>query len=82
MKKKVPEFMAPFPSFIISNHHLKFIEKKTSLPFSFEVIIGGAKGARTPDLYAASVALSQLSYGPILVKWGRDYFIKNALRKQ
>ena len=27
-------------------------------------IIGGAKGDRTPDLYAASVALSQLSYGP------------------
>ena len=25
---------------------------------------GGAKGDRTPDLYAASVALSQLSYGP------------------
>ena len=29
---------------------------------------GGAKGDRTPDLYAASVALSQLSYGPILIK--------------
>ena len=28
------------------------------------LIIGGAKGDRTPDLYAASVALSQLSYGP------------------
>ena len=26
--------------------------------------IGGAKGDRTPDLNAASVALSQLSYGP------------------
>jgi hypothetical protein len=25
---------------------------------------GGAKGDRTPDLNAASVALSQLSYGP------------------
>ncbi len=25
---------------------------------------GGAKGARTPDLNTASVALSQLSYGP------------------
>lgn len=24
----------------------------------------GDKGARTPDLYAASVALSQLSYAP------------------
>ena len=29
---------------------------------------GGAEGDRTPDLYAASVALSQLSYGPILHK--------------
>ena len=29
-----------------------------------EKIIGGAKGDRTPDLNAASVALSQLSYGP------------------
>lgn len=27
--------------------------------------VGGAKGDRTPDLNAASVALSQLSYGPI-----------------
>ena len=26
--------------------------------------IGGAKGDRTPDLNTASVALSQLSYGP------------------
>lgn len=26
---------------------------------------GGAKGIRTPDLYTASVALSQLSYGPV-----------------
>lgn len=26
---------------------------------------GGAKGNRTPDLYNAIVALSQLSYGPI-----------------
>ena len=26
--------------------------------------IGGAEGNRTPDLYTASVALSQLSYGP------------------
>lgn len=25
---------------------------------------GGAKGARTPDLHTASVALSQLSYSP------------------
>ena len=34
-----------------------FISKK-------EVHFGGAKGDRTPDLNAASVALSQLSYGP------------------
>ena len=27
---------------------------------------GGAEGSRTPDLYNAIVALSQLSYGPIL----------------
>lgn len=27
---------------------------------------GGAKGVRTPDLYAASVALSLLSYNPML----------------
>tara|TARA_B110000881_G_C18348358_1_gene400175 strand:+ start:524 stop:679 length:156 start_codon:yes stop_codon:yes gene_type:complete len=30
------------------------------------VDIGGAEGARTPDLIAASDALSQLSYSPIL----------------
>lgn len=28
------------------------------------MLSGGAKGDRTPDLNAASVALSQLSYGP------------------
>ena len=28
--------------------------------------IGGAEGSRTPDLYNAIVALSQLSYGPIV----------------
>ena len=27
-------------------------------------LCGGAKGDRTPDLYNAIVALSQLSYGP------------------
>ena len=30
--------------------------------------IGGDEGARTPDLYAASVALSQLSYGPVIIR--------------
>ena len=29
---------------------------------------GGAEGNRTPDLYNAIVALSQLSYGPIVTK--------------
>ena len=27
-------------------------------------MVGGAEGNRTPDLYNAIVALSQLSYGP------------------
>lgn len=31
----------------------------------FRVLFGGDKGARTPDLMAASHALSQLSYIPI-----------------
>lgn len=29
-----------------------------------QLLIGGAKRDRTADLYTASVALSQLSYGP------------------
>jgi hypothetical protein len=29
---------------------------------------GGAKGSRTPDLYTASVALYQLSYGPLFIQ--------------
>ena len=29
--------------------------------------IGGARRDRTVDLYAASVALSQLSYGPVIL---------------
>ncbi len=29
---------------------------------------GGAEGNRTPDLYNAIVALSQLSYGPIYLR--------------
>ena len=28
---------------------------------------GGAEGDRTPDLYTASVALSQLSYNPLII---------------
>ncbi len=31
---------------------------------------GGAKGVRTPDLDTASVALSQLSYGPMKCTFG------------
>ena len=30
----------------------------------FQVLIGGARGSRTPDLLNAIQALSQLSYGP------------------
>ncbi len=30
---------------------------------------GGAEGDRTPDLYNAIVALSQLSYGPVPFIW-------------
>ena len=36
---------------------------KETAPFS-PLFIGGAEGDRTPDLYNAIVALSQLSYGP------------------
>ena len=32
------------------------------------VFFGGAKGSRTPDLYNAIVALSQLSYGPEILR--------------
>ena len=32
--------------------------------FKFLEKFGGAEGNRTPDLYVANVALSQLSYGP------------------
>ena len=39
--------------------------------------IGGAKGDRTPDLNAASVALSQLSYGPFKL-FGVIKFISSA----
>ena len=35
--------------------------------------IGGARRDRTADLYTASVALSQLSYGPSSVKEGAFY---------
>src|SRR5665811_469136 len=31
-----------------------------------DIIYGGAEGARTPDLNTASVALSQLSYSPVI----------------
>ena len=35
------------------------------LPMATFEKFGGAEGNRTPDLYNAIVALSQLSYGPI-----------------
>ena len=38
--------------------------EKTQLKQYFEWILGGDEGDRTPDLNAASVALSQLSYVP------------------
>ena len=46
------------------------IKKTAFLPF--ELGVGGAKGDRTPDLIAASDALSQLSYGPISIV--KDYY--------
>ncbi len=55
--------------------------KKQKNPYRIRVYRYGAKGARTPDLYAASVALSQLSYGPVCnVKFIiDDFFLKNKL---
>ena len=32
----------------------------------------GAEGSRTPDLLSAIQALSQLSYGPKVVRWARE----------
>jgi hypothetical protein len=34
---------------------------------TFDGVFGGAEGDRTPDLMTASHALSQLSYGPMVV---------------
>ena len=49
------------------------IRKTPGLPGVFGTLLelsglkdGGAEGSRTPDLYNAIVALSQLSYGPIV----------------
>jgi|SaaInlV_200m_DNA_2_1039689.scaffolds.fasta_scaffold212302_1 hypothetical protein len=39
--------------------------EKTKPPGFPEGFDGGAEGNRTPDLYNAIVALSQLSYGPL-----------------
>ncbi len=39
--------------------------------FQYRAKDGGAKRDRTVDLYAASVALSQLSYGPLTFKTAR-----------
>lgn len=54
---------------------------KTKNPYRIRVYRYGAKGARTPDLYAASVALSQLSYGPVcnVMFIIDDFFLKNKL---
>ena len=41
--------------------------EKTNPPGFPEGFDGGAEGNRTPDLYNAIVALSQLSYGPIVL---------------
>jgi hypothetical protein len=40
------------------------------------MLIGGAEGARTPDLMTASHALSQLSYSP-----GKKEFLTNANKR-
>jgi hypothetical protein len=39
--------------------------KKNACDDASVLFIGGAEGARTPDLNTASVALSQLSYSPL-----------------
>ena len=43
--------------------------QKKGLTVSGQALLnfGGAEGNRTPDLYNAIVALSQLSYGPIIL---------------
>ena len=41
-------------------------------PWSQGLCLNGAEGIRTPDLNAASVALSQLSYGPAAVQSSRQ----------
>ncbi len=42
--------------------------RQTPLPSRFEAKSGGAEEARTPDLQSAILALSQLSYCPILLQ--------------
>jgi hypothetical protein len=45
----------------------QYIKKARHIFLCFaRISYGGAKGDRTPDLIAASDALSQLSYGPML----------------
>ena len=50
--------------FVILRQALQYHEKTKpqGFPWGFD---GGAEGNRTPDLNTASVALSQLSYGPL-----------------
>ena len=43
---------------------IKYFNILISIYFNTPKFNGGAKGVRTPDLYTASVALSQLSYSP------------------
>src|SRR5581483_7935371 len=52
-------------------------ERGQRLPAGPFASIGGAKGDRTPDLYNAIVALSQLSYGPE-TPGGRRYKSRSA----
>ena len=44
-------------------------------------VLGGAEGNRTPDLYNAIVALSQLSYGPNLKSGARGEIARESPRK-
>ena len=39
------------------------------------LLVGGGEGIRTPDLYSAIVALSQLSYAPDIARLNRSLSI-------
>jgi hypothetical protein len=57
--------------------------QQKNLDFS-RFLVDGAKGARTPDLHAASVALSQLSYGPNIELYVsvKNYFTWRQMKDQ